>query len=54
MTNKRVAIQIMENVGGQENVSITTHCATRLRLNLHDDSKASLSKLSEGIKGSDE
>lgn len=37
----QLADQIMEGVGGPENVRDATHCATRLRLKLKDDSKAS-------------
>ncbi|MCS2160749.1 PTS transporter subunit EIIC [Scandinavium sp. H11S7] len=34
-----IAEQILAAVGGKENVVHATHCATRLRLNLKDDSK---------------
>lgn len=37
---KATAKAILENVGGVENIVGMTHCATRLRLNLKDDSKA--------------
>lgn len=37
----QLADQILEGVGGPENVRDATHCATRLRLKLKDDSKAS-------------
>lgn len=30
---------LLENIGGSENVKSVTHCATRLRLVLHDESK---------------
>lgn len=39
MDFKLAAKEILEKVGGVENVSNMTHCATRLRLNLKDHSK---------------
>ena len=40
MNFKETAKGILENVGGVENIANMTHCATRLRLNLKDASKA--------------
>ncbi|WP_404456558.1 beta-glucoside-specific PTS transporter subunit IIABC [Oceanobacillus kapialis] len=40
MNYKDLASTILDKVGGKENVSYVTHCATRLRFNLYDDSKA--------------
>lgn len=40
MSTKKVAEHILENVGGAENVESLTHCATRLRFQLRDQSKA--------------
>lgn len=40
MNYKKSAKEILENIGGKENISGMTHCATRLRLNLKDDSRA--------------
>lgn len=37
----QLAEQILEGVGGPENVRDASHCATRLRLRLKDDSRAS-------------
>lgn len=31
-------MEILKTVGGKENISNMTHCATRLRLNLKDES----------------
>lgn len=42
MTNKELAAQIMELMGGVENVSSLTHCVTRLRFVLKDRSKAKM------------
>lgn len=36
MDFKRMAEEIIEKVGGKNNISNSTHCATRLRLNLKD------------------
>ena len=36
----RIASDILANVGGKENVKSVTHCFTRLRFVLKDDSKA--------------
>lgn len=42
---KAMAKGILENVGGPENISNMTHCATRLRLNLKDPSLADNEKV---------
>lgn len=42
--------QILENVGGKENVSSAVHCMTRLRLNLKDKSRVNVEAV-RGIKG---
>ena len=45
MTNKELATKIIANVGGEQNISMLTHCATRLRFNLKDNGKANLDVL---------
>lgn len=42
--------KIIEGVGGADNIASATHCMTRLRLVLNDDSKASDAKINK-IKG---
>lgn len=51
MTNREIALRVLELAGGKKNISNATHCATRLRLVLNDDSKADLDKLNriEGV-----
>ncbi|WP_223896982.1 beta-glucoside-specific PTS transporter subunit IIABC [Lactobacillus huangpiensis] len=51
MDNHKIALQIIDGVGGKENVSGLTHCFTRLRFVLKDESKASKDKVSsiEGV-----
>lgn len=44
---KKIAEQIIENVGGRQNVKSVVHCMTRLRFELADDSKADKVKLEE-------
>ena len=46
MNYKEMADGILMHMGGIENISFMTNCATRLRLNLKDDSKADL----DGVK----
>lgn len=40
MNYQDLAQEIIENIGGDKNVSGLTHCATRLRFNLKDEGKA--------------
>lgn len=53
MDYKKIAEDVLENVGGKENISSATHCITRLRLILKDKSKANMEMLEEieGAKG---
>jgi sucrose PTS system EIIBCA or EIIBC component len=39
--NKRIAKEIVDAVGGPENIKSVTHCATRLRFIINDESKVS-------------
>lgn len=51
MDNHKVALQILNGVGGKENVSGLTHCFTRLRFVLKDEAKANKKEVSsiEGV-----
>ncbi|MFR4438385.1 MAG: PTS transporter subunit EIIB [Hungatella sp.] len=40
MNYKKLAEDILQNVGGTGNVAGLTHCATRLRFNLKEESRA--------------
>lgn len=42
-----LARQIIQYVGGKENIASVTHCATRLRFKLHDVEKANTEALSK-------
>ncbi len=50
MNYKETAPKIIEYVGGKENITTHTHCMTRLRFGLKDESKANEEAL-KGIKG---
>lgn len=50
MDYKKLAEEILQNVGGSDNISGLTHCATRLRFNLKDEGKAKTDVL-KGTKG---
>lgn len=45
--NARLAKDILEQIGGVENLDKVTHCATRLRLFLNDDSDVSLDEINK-------
>lgn len=53
MDYKQLAATILTKVGGKENINSVTHCATRLRFVLKDDSLADTAGLKEtpGVKG---
>lgn len=53
MKYEKLASDILKNVGGETNVSNLTHCATRLRFNLKDLSKANVETLkkTKGVVG---
>ena len=52
-TNNQIAKEVLENIGGKENVTSVFHCATRLRFELKDFSKVDESglKKTEGVLG---
>ncbi|UTR13368.1 sucrose-specific PTS transporter subunit IIBC [Salipaludibacillus sp. LMS25] len=45
--NRQIAKEIIEAIGGQDNISSVAHCATRLRIMLKDKEKASQEKVEE-------
>ncbi|UOQ45677.1 sucrose-specific PTS transporter subunit IIBC [Halobacillus salinarum] len=51
--NAQIAKQVIEAAGGEGNVRSVAHCATRLRIMLHDKEKADISSLEhiEKVKG---
>lgn len=53
MNYEQLAKSILEKIGGEKNISNVTHCATRLRFNLVDASKADTEKLkkTKGVIG---
>ncbi|MDE5414438.1 sucrose-specific PTS transporter subunit IIBC [Alkalihalobacterium chitinilyticum] len=53
MNHKEVASQLIPLLGGKDNIISATHCATRLRIVLQDDSKAQKTEIEEldGVKG---
>ncbi|WP_079528665.1 PTS system trehalose-specific EIIBC component [Halobacillus hunanensis] len=54
MNHKQQAEQILEAIGGKENLSAGTHCVTRLRLALHDEDIVDKERLNQldAVKGS--
>ena len=53
MDHKILASEILEAIGGKENLASAAHCATRLRLVIADNSKVKKSDLEnfDGVKG---
>lgn len=50
VNTRSLAEEILRLVGGEENLAKATHCATRLRLTLHDESQADTAAL-ENLQG---
>lgn len=52
-SNKQIAQDVLEAVGGKSNVGMVTHCATRLRFNLKDSSIPDKDRLKtiDGVMG---
>ena len=53
MDYAKIASQVIEHVGGKENIKSAVHCATRLRLQLRDENLRNEDAISdiEGVKG---
>lgn len=53
MNYNQIAKEVLDAIGGKENVSAAAHCATRLRLVLHDEEKVDQKKLDniDEVKG---
>ena len=45
MDDQKFANQLVELIGGKENIRAVGHCSTRLRLTLHDKSKVDEEKI---------
>lgn len=41
------AKELLEKVGGSENISVVTHCATRMRFVLHDSKQADVEAIED-------
>lgn len=48
--NKKIAMDVLDAVGGKENINKAMHCMTRLRLSLKDKNIADLDRI-KTIKG---
>ncbi|WP_454193636.1 PTS transporter subunit EIIB [Paenibacillus sp. Marseille-Q7038] len=44
---RMISEEILENIGGKENIAGVAHCATRLRIVLEDNDKADLKKVED-------
>ncbi|NSL69389.1 sucrose-specific PTS transporter subunit IIBC [Bacillus toyonensis] len=53
MNMKQIATRVLQNIGGKENIIRATHCATRLRLVLKDETKINAVEIEniDGVKG---
>lgn len=53
MDYKKIATDILKNIGGEKNVNHLEHCSTRLRFTLADDSKVNMEELKKinGVLG---
>ena len=53
MKDRELGKEILKNLGGEENVSFVTHCATRLRLTIKDENKVNEDEIKQlqGVLG---
>lgn len=53
MDYQKTASEVVENIGGKNNIAHMEHCSTRLRFSLKDNSKADIDKLEliDGVMG---
>ena len=53
MNFPKIAQQVIEKLGRKENIATAAHCATRLRIVLHDESKVDKEGVDniKGVKG---
>lgn len=45
--NREIAKEVIQAIGGQENIASFAHCATRLRIMVHDKEKIDQKKVEE-------
>ena len=45
--NREIARQVVEAIGGRENIASFAHCATRLRIMVHDQKKIDQKKVEQ-------
>lgn len=45
--NREIAKEVIEAIGGKENIASFAHCATRLRIMVHDKEKIDQKKVEE-------
>ncbi|HBG2089450.1 TPA: PTS transporter subunit EIIB [Clostridioides difficile] len=50
MAQDKIVVEILENIGGKENIKEVAHCMTRLRIKVCDSSQVNQEKLKK-IKG---
>lgn len=48
--NRKIAEEVIEAVGGRENIQSIAHCATRLRIMVNDKEKSSKRRSSTSTK----
>lgn len=46
---ERAAAQLLQLIGGKDNVISAAHCATRLRIVLKDDKKVNIKEIEEVV-----
>ena len=50
MSNEEMSKEILDGLGGKENITFATHCATRLRVTINDEQQVNERKI-ESVKG---